>query len=79
MMNDENNRPGDNQPPGLRVLTGQAASKLVELVFDCYGVRTKHIRKVYPNIKYLKKTLDELVRDEFLRELEGCTTRGTKC
>ena len=70
-MDDENNRPGDNQPPGLRVLTGQTASKVAELVFDCYGVRTRHIRMVYPNLKNLKTTVAELVRDGFLRELEG--------
>lgn len=70
-MKDRDDRLGDNRPAGPRVLSGITKAHLAELVFDCYGVRIRHIRKVYSHIKGLPAIVGELIEDEFLREVEG--------
>ena len=68
-MKDRDDRLGDNRPAGPRVLSGITKAHLAELVFDCYGVRIRHIRKVYSHIKGLPAIVGELIEDEFLREV----------
>ena len=53
------------------MLSGVTNAKLAELVYDCYGVRLRHIRKVYSGIKELKSDMDDLVANKFVREVDG--------